>query len=317
MDDYNISNLHESKNEWTARLVTLLTPLIAEGIQSIFDESYAMCLSTGETNKYMMTFQNFLSRIPKWNASLIETERKRIVTKSGCPYLEDLIACVHIVQLKILSCMRVCQKQKKIDVDIVKLDDFIHKIYIQCARKIYKNVYLYELNISPLLLQKHRREIEILIQEAIMITIRESIPVENLLRAYMDESVEAIDDMKEDELKTELNQISSEITEIPPPPTPPPSPILKEVVDEQVKPGIRLSFNDVDSAIDTSNKISEISAPKTIERLESISASSLAKSKLEAEEDTDYKIKLSSDPIKPDLNVESLDANLGEIEELI
>ena len=28
MDDFNVSSLHESKNEWSARLVTILTPLI-------------------------------------------------------------------------------------------------------------------------------------------------------------------------------------------------------------------------------------------------------------------------------------------------
>ena len=35
-----------------------------------------------------MTFQNLLSRIPKWNAVIIETERKRIIERSGCNYLE-------------------------------------------------------------------------------------------------------------------------------------------------------------------------------------------------------------------------------------
>jgi hypothetical protein len=30
MDDFNISSLHESKNEWGARLLTILTPLIID-----------------------------------------------------------------------------------------------------------------------------------------------------------------------------------------------------------------------------------------------------------------------------------------------
>ena len=37
MDDFNVSSLHESKNEWGARLLTILTPLIIEGFKSIFD----------------------------------------------------------------------------------------------------------------------------------------------------------------------------------------------------------------------------------------------------------------------------------------
>ena len=27
MDDFTLSNLHESRNEWSARLITILTPL--------------------------------------------------------------------------------------------------------------------------------------------------------------------------------------------------------------------------------------------------------------------------------------------------
>ena len=39
MDDFVISNLNESRNEWCARLVSLFTPLVIEGIRSIFNES--------------------------------------------------------------------------------------------------------------------------------------------------------------------------------------------------------------------------------------------------------------------------------------
>ncbi len=190
MDDFNVSSLHESKNEWGSRLLTILTPLINEGLFSIFEEAVTVCKENDEYDKYLMTFQNFISRIPKWNASIIETETKRIIDRSGCSYLEDLVTCVHIIQLKLLTAMRVGQKQKKIDIDIPKLDDFVHKVYINIARKVYKNVYLFEANIPPLQKQKNHRELEIIIQECILNTVRESIPVEAILRAYMDETVE-------------------------------------------------------------------------------------------------------------------------------
>jgi GTP:adenosylcobinamide-phosphate guanylyltransferase len=76
-----------------------------EGLRSIFDEANKLCRENGEMDKYLMTFQNFITRIPKWNASIIENERIRIVEKSGCGYLEDLVTCVHIIQLKILAQM--------------------------------------------------------------------------------------------------------------------------------------------------------------------------------------------------------------------
>ena len=137
-----------------------------------------------------MTFQNFLSRIVRWNSQIITDETQRIITKSGCNYLEDLLTCVHIAQLKILTSVRVGQKQKKIDIDIPKLDNFIHKVYIYLARKIYKNVYLYQRDIQPLQYQKNMREAEIMCRESIFEVIRDSVPVEKILRAYIDETVD-------------------------------------------------------------------------------------------------------------------------------
>jgi len=72
MDDFVISNLHESRNEWCSRLVNIFTPLVIEGIRSIFNESLKLCLDNDEVNKYLMTFQNLLSRVPKWNNEIIE-----------------------------------------------------------------------------------------------------------------------------------------------------------------------------------------------------------------------------------------------------
>jgi hypothetical protein len=137
-----------------------------------------------------MTFQNFLTRVPKWNQTIIDAEKTRIIETSGCTYIEELITAVHIIQLKALTCVRVGSKQKKIDISIPKLDHFIHKVYINVARKVYKNVYLFERNITSLMVQKNNRELEQIVQECILIAIRESIPTEAIIRAYMDECVE-------------------------------------------------------------------------------------------------------------------------------
>jgi len=190
MDDYNVNVLSEAKNEYSSRLVTILTPLIIEGVRSIFNEACKLCEDNDEEEKYLMTFQNFLSRVPKWNTTIIEEEKKRILQSSGCSYLEDLIICVHITQLKILTSIRVSQKQKKIDIDIPKLEVFIHKCYIHLARKLYQNVYLFEKDLIPLDFQKNNREIELLCQESILQVTRDSMPIEKILRAYIDKTVD-------------------------------------------------------------------------------------------------------------------------------
>ena len=60
-----------------SRLVTILTPLMIEGTKSIFEEACKLCNDNDEGEKYLMTFQNFLSRVPKWNSTIIEDETKK------------------------------------------------------------------------------------------------------------------------------------------------------------------------------------------------------------------------------------------------
>lgn len=290
MDDFNVSSLHESKNEWGARLLTILTPLIIEGFKSIFDESYKLCKENGETDKYLMTFQNFITRIPKWNVNIIENEKKRIIERSGCSYLEELVTCIHIIQLKLLTAMRVGQKQKKIDINIPKLDDFIHKAYVNVARKIYKNVYLFELNSPPLQIQKHNRELEIIVQECILNAVRESIPVESILRAYMDETVE--EDVVE-EIKEQIIEKPDIKTE------------SQAIFEGKEGGNASLKFNDVDSVMGKNGKEELINAPKNIERLEEISALRNIQRKME-EEDDDEKLNISNE----DVSLNALDVHI-------
>ena len=302
MDDFVVANLHESKNEWCGRLVSVLTPLVIEGFKSIFNESWKLCMDNNEVNKYLMTFQNLLSRIPKWNSVIIEEERKRIIERSGCNYLEDLITCVHIIQLKVLTCIRVGNKQKKIDISIPKLDSFLHRLYIHSARKIYTNIYLFEKKISDLQIQKNNRELEIIIQESILTTIRESIPTEAIIRAYLDESMEeeeqviiepipdAEGDKKEEGEKSGEGEGEGEGEKTgDEKKTENPADIIPEVVPsitnvDESKVVTRLSFNDIDNVSDGTSK----NAPKDIERLERISTDRSAQRKLEEiDEDED------------------------------
>lgn len=190
MDDYNITALIESRNEWCARLINVLTPCIIEGVNSIFKEAYSMSIENDEDDKYLMVFQNLLKNVPKWSSESVSTEKDRIETSSGCNYLEDLISCVHVIHLKSLTSTRVGLKQRKVNIDIPDVNTFVHKVYINVARKIYVNVYLFEGDIPPLQIQKNNRELEIIIKECILNSIRDNIPTEQILRIYLDETTE-------------------------------------------------------------------------------------------------------------------------------
>ena len=345
MDDYSLTSLIESKNEWCSRLVNILTPCIIQGLKSIFDEAYELCLENDDEEKYLMTFQNFLSRVPKWNDVIINQEVIRIGEKSGCGYLEDLITCVHIVQLKALTVSRVGSKQKKIDLDVPPINQFVHKCYINVARKVYTNIYLFEKGIAPLDIQKNNRELEVIIKEMILNTVRENIPVELILKAYLDETEEldvSVEEKKEliplrsktvstsvvEELKKEIkkedNNLEKEIKKE--------DNIKIEVtnkymddknIDDQFKINDNdrveiekknqdIKFSDIDIAVDTLGTSEQVEAPKTLERLEQISREANNKRKEEEQEDENEDSERLSfgDDLKLDLGIEDLSSDI-------
>ena len=321
-----MSNLNESRNEWCSRLVGVLCPMIMEGIRSIFNESWKISSDNNEIEKYLMTFQTLLCRVPKWNATIIDDERRRIIEKSGCNYLEDLITCVHVIQLKVLTCVRVGARQKKIDISIPKLSDFIHKAYINVASKVYRNAYLFDKHATPLQQQKYNREFEVIVEECLLKTIRDSIPTEAIVRAYLDESIEQEEEIiienappisnegepvlvmdasdgepastskKEEDTSSSFSQKTPEVV-----------PAISNISDEPIVN--RLTFDDVDHAVDVEGRVEKIEAPKSIERLEEISVSRNLQRKLEEEandSDNDERL-IISDDINIDLGAMSFD----------
>jgi Family of unknown function (DUF5764) len=275
MDENHKPTLVEAQFEWAWRLVQILQPLVYDGVHAIFNESVQLCVDTDEPEKYLMTFQNFLARIPKWNDSMVTNEVQRIVDKSGCSYLEDLITCVHIVHLKILTSIRTGKTQKKIDVIVPKLNEFVHKVYILVSRQLYTNVYLFEKDVTPIAFQKNRAGINKVIKNSILDAIRDSIPVERLLRAYLDESTDLVKETKE-EVKEVKEEVKEEVKAE--------EPVKVEVVEEVKVPKAdpvldiievdvpkSISFNDKDRALSTTGNEEIIEAPKTIDRLEKIS----------------------------------------------
>ena len=332
MDDYNITSLQESNNEWVSRLISILTPCIILGCNTIYKEAYQLCVENDELDKYLMTFQNFISRIPKWNADILKKEVEKIKSESGCDYLEDLITCVHIIQLKALTCIRVGMKHKTIDLDIPKLEEFVHKVYIHLARKIYTNVYLFEENIPPLEVQRNNREMELIIRECILEAVRESIPVETILRSYLDETVEEnvetvvttlqenadnVNTLDSDESKVSvsdgdivsgtssgtvnnigLNELSTTMRENV-------APEITEPTNEE-NTTKALTFSNIDQAQSIDNTVSNVHAPKDIETLEKISDENHARRLLEEDDGDEESLIITDDSPNIKLDIQTL-----------
>ena len=137
-----------------------------------------------------------------------------------------------------------------------------------------------------------------------MNSVRESIPVEAILRAYMDETEEQHVDVKE---------VQEKIAIEPPKPKEAPAPAAAQIVapapaqivaaPTQIQTPLaltptntKLSFSDMDRAIDIKGIETTIEAPKTIERLETISAQSFEKQRhLEEDDDDNDKLRIGGD----------------------
>ena len=51
--------------------------LLIEGVKSIFNEAMSFCEDNNEEDKYLMTFQNFLTRVPKNGTMLLSMKKPK------------------------------------------------------------------------------------------------------------------------------------------------------------------------------------------------------------------------------------------------
>jgi hypothetical protein len=208
--DNNSSIYSLAKIEYTKQLIDILTQHLFDGIKSIYDES-KIVFSQQTTKSVLTIFRLFLEKIPIWNNSIIESETYRIIESSKCDWLDDLITAVFISHTKILTSIGPNSNNIKIDLTIPKTINFIHKCYINLAREIWKNPYLFDDNIKGHEYQKNINTIEIVIKESIETTIRKLLPIKDILKTHLltydNENNEEIKKISEDlEIKKLLLQ---------------------------------------------------------------------------------------------------------------
>lgn len=181
----NSQYLLEVKHEYSRQLCNLLVPVMYEGILSIYNEA-----TKNKKDTPMKVFQILLSRIPQWNQHIITNEYQRILNKTQCDFIADLITAVFISHAKILSSVKSKKKSKTLNLKVPNGDYFIHKAYIECARHFWKNPYLFCDNFSSIEYQRNMREAESIIEQSINETVRKLLPVKNILQQYinLDES---------------------------------------------------------------------------------------------------------------------------------
>ena len=165
MDDTNTPIFTHAKMEYTKQLIDILTPQIFDGIKSIYDEAVKIN-NINSSQSRINFFRTFLEKVPRWSSVIVEAEAKRIITNSSCDWFDDLITAVFISHTKILTSIGINTSTENIDLTIPKTINFIHKTYINVAREIWKNPYLYNDNVLGSEYQRNMRTVEIIIKES-------------------------------------------------------------------------------------------------------------------------------------------------------
>ncbi|MDA7663748.1 hypothetical protein N8569_00440 [bacterium] len=185
MEDINSPVFAQAKIEYTKQLIDVLKLPIYEGLQKIYGDSKRI-FADGYEDELPNIFRKSIENVPKWNSDFIENEVDRIIRVSNCDWLDDLITAVFISHTKILASLG--NNSKRVNLTIPKTSNFIHKCYINSAREMWKNPYLFDESVSSSEYQKNIKYIEDLIKESIEHTIRKALPVKEILRDHFEHS---------------------------------------------------------------------------------------------------------------------------------
>ena len=202
MEDFNTPVYAQAKIEYTKQLKDVLMNPMYNKMFYLYQESKKIYANNTHDSVFNI-FREKIQDIPKWNNDMIEDELLKIIETSRCDWLEDLVTAVFISHTKVLASISNSKYNKKINLTIPVLTNFIHKGYINFAREIWKNPFLFDENQSSSDYQNNIKTIEELIKESIDLTIRKLLPVKEILRDHLEKNNDTENDNDEDEVEND------------------------------------------------------------------------------------------------------------------
>jgi hypothetical protein len=182
MDNLNI--LVEARKEYLGQLCIIMCPAMIEVFQDMYDE--ATKLSKGR--KTLIMYQKLLKEVPNWSNAMSKQHADNITNR--CAWYSDLLAAVFVACTKILSAVRLKADNKKIALKLPSNEVFIQSCYNNVAKDLYKDPYIFheEQNeyVRDELLNKR-------FSACIEATVKELIPVQEILQTYMTQETKDID----------------------------------------------------------------------------------------------------------------------------
>lgn len=250
----------EAKAEYTRQLCIYLVPALEAYFLDVLAETKE---KEKDARRILWVFQDILRQFPDWNQDKVQRETEKIITATKCDYLEEILTAVFIAHTKVLSAIRLSSKQKKLQITIPKLEHFLHRTMSECARQLWSNAYLFSEQGSSIEKQKNLRQVEQLLHEGVLQSIRGMLPVKSILREYLND--EADGEEGGETTAAAAAAAVAQTTEGPiPTPTPKPAESLPATVSEVAAESVATATTEVGQA----SKPEGTSAPEAVSAIE-------------------------------------------------
>lgn len=191
-------NITEIKTEYTTYLINILTPIIYEGMVSVYKRALSQYNRLIEASKENPDYENpglikcflfCLHEIPRLNPTQIENETKRIRDFSHCSeFFDDLVRAViksHIVLLTYNASGKTCRLVTKKYHESINVNDFIHKCYIECANAFFNNPEIFCSEASKEQSKIYEATAYKFINQSIINAIYKILPLREILQEYL------------------------------------------------------------------------------------------------------------------------------------
>ena len=205
--DSILSVYSDARAEYTKQLCVFLVPAFFQFFTELLEKAKISMIN--EPKRALWQFQNFLNEIHDWNIQKVNNEIHLIYTNCGCDYLEDLLTAVFIAHTKVLTAIRLSSNNKKVEINIPKVEHFLFKVLCETSKLLWSSTYLFRDGIPGIEKQQNYRMIEQLINEGILQAVRGLVPVKSILRDFVSND-NGDDDNSDDEKEQSRTEVEDE-----------------------------------------------------------------------------------------------------------
>lgn len=170
------------------RLTDIMVPIMREKFIQMYKEALEQAKNT-RGHVVQNVFKVLLEEVANWNNTMIKEHTDLYVTASKGT-LGNILASVFICYVKMLSsAIRMSKDSKKMNITLPTNDNFVHACINNAAIELIKHMDIFRIEKES----ERNRAIDEICKAAILKTIHDIIPINEIFSAYMTSSEHTLD----------------------------------------------------------------------------------------------------------------------------